>query len=270
MSSNLMRLGLLAGSGSLLAGAIALAQERKEIEPSSRGALAVFNSLEGRGVVIKSVSDGARVEKGDVICELDGSELRDRLATQDIVVRGAEADVQGARSARDVAAIAVIEYQEGTFVQDLANSESEIKLAESELSRAVDRLDWTRRMFEKGYVTLSEKVSEELALKRCRFALEWALGKKKLLIDHSRPKMVKALTGAIETARAHELAKEAALKRERSAQKKLTDQIGRCKVAAPVAGRVEYVGPIGPGAVVQDGQLLLRLIPDGAAKPKAN
>jgi len=269
MSSNLLRLGLGAGIAALLAGAIALAQERKGAESTAVGRADVFNSVEGRVVVVTSRPDGARVEKGDIVCELDATELQDRLATQEIVVRGAEADVHGARIAREVAVLAVIEYQEGIFMLDLATTEGEIKLAESELSRAEDRLDWTRRMFEKGYVSMAEKVTDELTLKKNRFALEQAQSKRKVLIDYSKARTIKALTGAVETARARELAKQAGLERERSAQKRLMDQVLRCKVAASAGGRIEYVAPISAGAVVHDGQLLFRLIPDGTAGTKA-
>jgi len=269
MSSNLLRLGLVAGIATLLAGAIALAQERKGGEPGGGGRVDVFNSVEGRVVVVTSRPDGARVEKGDIVCELDPSELRDRLATQDIVVRGAEADVHGARIAREVAVLAVIEYQEGTFIQEFAATEGEIKLTESELARAEDRLDWTRRMFDKGYTSLAEKVTDELTLKKNRFALEQAQTKKKVLVDYSKTKTIKALTGAVETARARELAKQAGLERARSAQKRLIDQIHRCQVAAPAGGRIEYATPIGAGAVVHDGQLLFRVVADGTAGAKA-
>ena len=63
----------------------------------------------------RSVPEGTRVEKGDIVCELDPSELRDRLATEEIVVRGAEADVVAARIGREVAVMAVNEYKDGTF-----------------------------------------------------------------------------------------------------------------------------------------------------------
>ncbi len=269
MSSNLVRLGLVAGVVTMVAGAIALAQERKGGEPSGRGSVDVFNSVEGRAVVVTSRPEGARVEKGDILCELDPSELKDRLATQEIVVRGAEADVHGTRIAREVAVLAVIEYQEGTFIQELATTEGEIKLAESELARAEDRVDWTRRMFDKGYVSMAEKVTDELTLKKNRFALEQAQIKKKVLIDYSKAKTIKALTGAVETARARELAKQAGLERERSAQKRLIDQIRRCQIAAPAGGRIEYAAPISAGAVVHDGQLLFRVVPEGTAGTKA-
>jgi len=269
MSSNLKRLGLLAGLPTLLAGAIALAQDRAAGEPVGQGRANVFNPIEGRVVVVTSQPDGARVAKGDIVCKLDSTELKERLATQEIVVRGAEADVQGARIAREVAVLAVIEYKEGTFVQKRATVQGEIKLAESDLSRAEDRLDWTRRMYEKGYASKAEQVTEMLTLMKARFALEQAESKMKVLLDYTKAKTIKALTGSVETARARELAKQAAVERERSVQRRLMDQIGRCAVAAPVGGRIEYASPIGAGAVVHDGQLLFRIVPDGATSTKA-
>ena len=121
-------------------------------------------------------------------------------------------------------------------------------------------MEWSRRMFVKGYVSMAEKVSGDLALKHARFALEEAQSQKKVLVDYSRERTTKALTGAIESARARELAAQAVLERERSLQKKLADQIGRCKVKAPLAGRVKYEVPISAGAVVHDGQLIFRVV----------
>jgi HlyD family secretion protein len=263
MSSNFTRLGLLTGLAVLLAGVIAWAQDRQGTEPSGQDSTDVFNVVEGRTVVITSVREGTHVEKGDVVCELDPTALRNQLATQEIVVRGAEADVHAARIAREVAVMAMIEYKEGTFRQELAAIEGEIKLTESQLASAEDSLDWSRRMYEKGYVSKSELVSTELALKHARFALEKAQSGKKVLVDYSNARMIKTLTGAIEAARAGELVKQAAVERERSAQGRLTDQIGRCKVRAPVSGRIKYAAPIGAGAVVHDGQVLYRIISEG-------
>jgi HlyD family secretion protein len=269
MSIKVMRLSFLAGLALLFAGVIVGAQDRKDAEPVGRASFDVFNVVEGRTVVIARVPEGARVEKGDIVCELDPSEIRDRAATQEIVVQGAEADVHATRIAREAAVMAVNEYKEGTFLQEFLATEVGIKLAEAELASAEDHLDWVRRMFDKGYVSMAEKVAAELTLKHARFALELGQSKKKILIDFSKGKMIKALTGEVEAARARELAKLAALESERSAQKRLTNQIGRCKVTAPAGGRIEYAAPIGPGAVVHDGQVLYRIVTIPTADAKA-
>src|SRR5262249_54030103 len=158
---------------------------------------------------------------------------------------------------------------EGLFRRDLSTVESEIKLAEVNLTQEEDALEWARRMFDKGYVSMASKVSEELKFKKSQFALEQAQIKLNVLVRHTKARTVKELSAAVETARGRELAKQVTLERERSMKKKLGDQIGRCKVVAPVSGLLHHVAPIGPGAVVHDGQLLFQIDPDGESVKKA-
>jgi multidrug resistance efflux pump len=269
MSSQIKRRGLLAGVASLLAGAIVLAQDKPKDYPVAQGAAEVFNPIEGRGVIVSSRPDGSRAAKGDIVCELDSTTLKELLAAQDLVVQSAQADVHGARIAREVAMLSVKEYKEGGFVQEMAAANREVKLAESELSRVEDRLEWSRRMYEKGYVSLAEKVTEELNLKKDVFALERAQSKLNILLSFTKEKTIKSLTGSVETARARELARQAVLERERSVQRKLIDQIKNCALIAPVGGRIDYATRIAQGSVVHDGQLLFRIIPEGTADAKA-
>ena len=269
MFSNRMRIGLLVSCTALVAISIAAAQDRKTGESGGSGGVAVFNAAEGRTTVLSIRPDGTRVKEGDIVCELDPTELHDRMASQELVVQGALADVQGARLAREVAVIALSEYKEGSFAHDQAAAEGAIKLAHSNLARQFDQVDWTRRMFDKGYVSMAEKIADELALQTATFALEQAQSKRKLLLEYTQGKTIKALMGQVETARARELAKQAALERAQAARRRLDGQIRRCKVAAPAGGRVQYAAPMGVGAVVHDGQLLLRIVPDGTSGPAA-
>ena len=130
--------------------------------------------VEGQTTIIMIKPEGTPVKKGELVCELDSAALKDQLVNQKITTKSAEANYENAKLTREVAEIAVVEYEEGIYKQDLATVEGEIKLAESDLSRSEDRLDWARRMFEKGYVSKATKVSEELTLKKARFALEQA------------------------------------------------------------------------------------------------
>ncbi len=96
MSFYFVRLGFFAGLAILLTTSITGAHGSKEGELPGRVNVEVFNVVEGRSVVVTSVPDGTRVEKGEIVCELDTSDLRSRLATQEIVVRAAEFDLHGA------------------------------------------------------------------------------------------------------------------------------------------------------------------------------
>lgn len=124
---------------------------------------------------------------------------------QRLAARKAKATYEIARLTRELAEIAVEEYRDLTYPKDLATVEGEIKLAESDLTRGEDRLEWARRMQAKGYVSQAQKVSEELSLKKAQFALEQAQSKRKILVDYTRGKTLKELQSDVEKAHANEL-----------------------------------------------------------------
>jgi HlyD family secretion protein len=267
MRSRLMSIGALLGLAAVLAVTIASAQHRAE-EPAgmiaASRALAVFNPVDGRVRVLSTRPDGARVVKGQVVCELDPAELQDRIASQEVAIQSLRAGVQGTRLAREAAVMDLNEYKEERYVQEMTAVDAEIVLAKSRLVSGQDNADWNRRMFQKGYVSAYERRAADLALEQAKIALDSARGKGQELSQHTRNKTIRRLMAAVETAREREMGKQAALLHEEAVLKRLHEQIGRCKVAAPVAGRVQYDTPIGSGAVIQDGQVLFRIVPDAA------
>ena len=137
-----------------------------------------------------------------------------RLREQQLATRKAKASYEIARFTRELAEIAVEEYEGVTFPRDLATVDAEIKLAQSDLRRAEDRLDWARKMFDKGYVPISGKISEELAHKKAVFSVEQTQSKKKVLVGYTRGKTVKELKTEVEMARSNEMAKQIVLEME--------------------------------------------------------
>ena len=200
----------------------------------------VLCQVEGSTTIITILSEGTPVKKGDLVCELDSASLRDNLTNQKIATQGAEASFQNAKLTREVAEIAVKEYEEGIFLQDKATAEGEIKLAESDLARSADRVDWANRMFEKGYVSKAQKVSEELSFQKAKFALEQAESKLHVLLEYTKAKTVKELRSDVEKARSDELAKEQTWSLEKTKEAKLVKQIDNCKLVAPGDGIVVY------------------------------
>jgi hypothetical protein len=122
----------------------------------------------------------------------------------------AAAEYQDRKLEREIAEIAVVEYEQGIYVQEFATAEGAIKLAESDLSRLEDRFDGTRRAFDKGIVSLEQKMSEELALKRARFTLEQAQSKRYVLEKYTKPKTLSELKARVAKARAEESSKQQA------------------------------------------------------------
>ena len=70
--------------------------------------------VEGETTIVWILPEGSLVIKGQLICELDPSPVRDQLAEKTFAVRRADADHQNARLTREVAEIAVREYLAAT------------------------------------------------------------------------------------------------------------------------------------------------------------
>jgi HlyD family secretion protein len=147
------------------------------------------------------------------------------LRAQQLATRKAKAHFEIARQTSELAKIAVEEYEELKFPRDLATVEGEIKLAESDLSRSEDRAEWAKRMFEKKHVSPAVKVSEELSLKKARFALEQAQSVKSVLVKYTKDKTIKELESEVEKARSDELAKHATWELEKGKEMKLEREI---------------------------------------------
>ena len=167
--------------------------------------------VEGQTTIIMILPEGTRVKKGELVCELDSAALRDSLTNQQIATQGADAAYQQAKLTREVAEIAVKEYVEGVYLQERATIKGEIKLAESDLARAEDRVDWATRMLDKGYVSKAQQVSEDLNFQKAKFALEQAQRKMKVLEDFTKAKTIKELKSEVEKAQSDELAKQQTL-----------------------------------------------------------
>ena len=191
--------------------------------------------------------EGTPVKKGELVCELDSAALKDSLTNQQITTKSAEANYENAKLTREVAEIAVTEYVEGIYKQELATVEGEIKLAESDLSRSEDRLDWAQRMFEKGYVSMAARISEELTLKKARFALEQAQSKRKVLVEYTRARRSRSSRARSRRPGPTSWPRRRPGSSKLSKEKKLERQIAACEILAPADGLVVYANDPVPG-----------------------
>ena len=200
----------------------------------------VMSQVEGGTTIISILSEGTPVTQGQLVCELDSSALQDNLKNQKIATLGSEAAFQNAKLTREVAEIAVTEYMEGIYKQDLETVNGEIALADSERKRAEDRLEWSNRMLEKGYVSKAQNIADKVGLEQKIFAFEQAQTKKKVLLDYTRDKTIKELKSEVEKTRSDELAKQQTWQLEKDKEAKLEKQIKNCKLFAPGDGLVVY------------------------------
>jgi hypothetical protein len=164
---------------------------------------------------------------------------QDQALNQQITAKSAEATYDNAKLTREVAEIAILEYEQGIFKQDEATAMGELKLEETALSRAGDMIEYAKgRLAEikkasrgsaadlANEYTYEDKIIEfERREPIARRAVEKARSKLKMLQEFTRPKHVKELQAAVEIARAEELGKQARLGLETAKLKELQEPV---------------------------------------------
>jgi HlyD family secretion protein len=233
---------------------------------------AVICQVEKGGMILSLLPDRSLVKKGDVVCELDSADLRDRLVEQTIAARRAETEYQTAHLAHDLAILASKQYKESSYLLEKGAIQGEIKLAESNLVSVADRLDYTTRNFEKGTMTKAQKVTVELALQKAKYDFELAQSKLDNLEKFEKPMAVKRLSSEIDKARSQEKAAKEIWELRQSQVERTGRQIESCKLKAPIDGRLVLTPrpprpgegaepvPIQPGDIVRERQEIARVI----------
>ena len=258
--------------------------------------------LEGTSRILSIIPEGTSVKKGDLLVELDGTSIKDKIAAQAVVVRTAE--FAGIKAREDLSiqkltsdasineadlkvefAISDLEkYKEGDWPQQKKGIEARVTIAEEEIQRAKDHLNWTTSLEKKGYATRSELEADSLAVKRQEITIALASEELRLAQKYDYPKKVRQLESAVEQARLELLrvkqrmasltfaaeadlgAKESTLKLQQETLALLKEQMKLVTITAPADGLVVYANvtatsgtPIEEGATVRQKQDLIKL-----------
>ena len=175
----------------------------------------------------------------------------------------------------------------GAALQEQRKLETDISLASQEMERAMDKVEWTARLKEKGYVTGSELKADQLDLERKKVLLAQARTALELFIAYDFAKSAEKFytdwieskreyervnartTSELETAKATRDVAEQALALEDLHLKKVRDQLEKSVIRAPQPGMVVYDAggggrwsqntTIEPGAIVRHRQNLIKL-----------
>ncbi len=138
-----------------------------------------------------------------------------RFARRKATLR-AEAAYHAARVKRELAEIAVEEYVEVGFPQELATIEAELKRAQTSLEPAKKEAEWARKIVDRGYLLLIPTRGPELVLEMAEFQIEQAKSRRKVLVEYTKPKMLKELREAVENTRADEQRKKSLWEHEKA------------------------------------------------------
>ncbi|MBC8329490.1 MAG: HlyD family efflux transporter periplasmic adaptor subunit [Planctomycetes bacterium] len=264
-----------------------------------RGNLEAKNSVklrcdvEGRTTILFLEPEGSFVQEGQVVAELDASNLVDRLVTQDIAVQNADAafikakqdrtiqvsqndsDIKRAEQNLEFARMDRGKYLDGDWPQQQKKAEEDIILAEEELAQAAETFEWSQKLYDKGFYTRTQLDRDDLSMRRNGINVDRAKRAKELLEQFDNKKRLLELDGAVEEAvRELERVKlqaaarlvdhdasvrtsEARLSLETENLAKLKRQVEAAVMRAPVSGMVVYGrtegGRMGGGEPIQEG-----------------
>jgi HlyD family secretion protein len=233
------------------------------------------SEIEGQTTILRLIPEGTHVKEGDFLVELDAAPLIERQIQQDISVRNARAafvksqqnyKIQQSQNDSDIAKA----DQELTFAADdlrkfldtkqfeSAKAQEAITLAEETHARDKNKLEWSVKLSENGFLTATELEADRLAANRAGILLEQARREMNLLEGFELPRQEAELNAALAESKreadrvrlqasarivdyeADMLTNEAKVKLEEEKLERLNNQIAKSKIHAPRAGMVVY------------------------------
>lgn len=246
----------------------------------SRDKVVISSELEGNNTVIWVIDEGTNVQSGDLLLEFDASELVDKRNEQEMMVANAEAnlvvareklgitegDCEAATLDREVelmlAKMSMEKYLEGDYPQQLRQNEADIALADEDVQRAAEKMEWSKRLAKEGFLTRTELQADELALKRKEIDLEMARTKLNVLTNYTvlqqrstldstlrRAERAMARTDWLNKSTLRQVESELRarlreLNRATNRLEELNFQISKSKIYAPTNGIVLYTSTV--------------------------
>ncbi len=147
------------------------------------------------------------------------------LRAQQLRTRRAKVVYEIASLNRQLAGIAVEEYEDVIYPRELAAAEHQIEIAKADVDRGDGAFKKADPAPEKSGRATAMKISAELALKKAQFSLEQAQSVKKVLVEYTRDKTIKELKSEIDKAGSEELAAKANWSLEVAKEKKLEREL---------------------------------------------
>lgn len=234
------------------------------------------SEVEGRTTILYLIEEGTWVEAGTLVCELDTAELTERRVSQEITVQNNEAsfvkakqsyeiqvsqntsEVARAERELDFAKLDLKKYLQGDFPQEQQKREEEILLADEELTRAQQDLEWSEKLATAGFLENTQLEADRLAMKRAEITTNQKTRALELLKEFEHPRKFQELEAdVIEKERellrvrlqtdarlvdydADRRTSKARLDLEQEKLAKLDSQIEKARMIAPVSGMVVY------------------------------
>ena len=169
----------------------------------SRDKITLRSELEGNNTIIWVIDEGVNVKAGDLLLEFDSAALVNKRNEQEItaattegnliiseekleVTKGdCEATMLDREVALTLAKMSFEKYEKGDYPQQARDYEANIALADEDMKRALEKLEWSQRLAKEGFLTRTELQADELALRRKEIDLEMARTKMNVLTNYT-------------------------------------------------------------------------------------
>jgi HlyD family secretion protein len=249
-------------------------REAGTISPSEQ--IILKSELEGRSTILFLAPEGTQVKTGDLLVELDATNLEARRIDQEIKLQNAEAafirsrenlevvrnqaqsDVEKAELTLQFAREDLEQYKAGEYPNKVKELEARITLAREEQQRAQEKLKWSQVLFAEKYLSASEIRADELSVRKSGLDVDLALDNLGLLQQFESKRQITKLESdarqagmaqerAVRKARSDVIqaevdlrAKESEFTQNKSQAEKLSAQIAKAKIRAPRDGLVVF------------------------------
>jgi multidrug resistance efflux pump len=204
-----------------------------------------------------------------VLVRFNSKEFEDSLLQQQIVCENSLAAVKAAEAAYNTAVISKKEYLEGTFKKQEKTADAAIVRAKEALARSEEYLNYSKELYDKGFIPENELKANEFAVIDKQLAWDIAELDMVVLKDYTRAKEMERLEADIGTAQAKLVAAQKSYQLDQDNLDEIDEQIVNCWVFARNPGQVVYANEtnrwgsnetvIEPGATIRERQTILRL-----------
>jgi len=178
----------------------------------------ILNEASSNAKIVEIVEDGAYVTNGQLLVELESSELEERYLQQKSSMASAEAELQNTQEelsiARlkhatdlestklkvELAKLALKKYIEAEYPQMVLKAEGEITLARQSLKKARGELEGIQELYEKDFSSLNELESQQLNVDRQEMEVRNKIKDLEILQEYTYVKTLKELENGVKTA----------------------------------------------------------------------
>ncbi len=219
--------------------------------------------------ILEIIPEGSYVQAGDVLIKLDSSSLETDRMKQQITAENSKALLIQATNDHTMAIKGRDEYLKGKYSLDRQAILSELLLAQENRRRAEDYLDYSKKLFAKGYMTKVQLEADGFSRTKYQTDEKAAQLKLDVLDNYTKIKTMAQLESDINTTRAKLEAQRYSHELDQQRLHLIENQIAKCIIKAPQPGQVVYANNtnqrygaetiIEEGALVRERQVLIRL-----------